>query len=71
MPVNPKAIIMGSFLNDTIGNFPSIFNVKYNKTIEAIKNLKNAAEEGSTDWASNLPAMKVPPQKMAVINNLI
>jgi hypothetical protein len=31
-----------------------------------MKNLKNAAEKGPTSFATTLPAMKVPPQKMAV-----
>jgi len=69
MPVNPRAISMGICLRLIRGKHPSILKVMYNKKNEAIKNLRNAAMEGSTDGASNFPAMKVPPQKRAVINN--
>jgi hypothetical protein len=41
----------------------------YRKTV-ARRNRKNAAENGATEPASILPEMKVPPQRIAVINNL-
>jgi hypothetical protein len=34
-------------------------------------NLKKAAENGPTSFATTLPAIKVPPQKIAVNINLI
>jgi len=45
--------------------------VKKRRKKEAIKNLKKAAEYGSTFWDNNFPAIKVPPQKTAVNINLI
>ena len=45
-----------------------VYNIIAN--IEAIKNLINAAEYGPTLVAINLPAIKVPPQKNAVISSL-
>ena len=40
------------------------------RKIEAMKNLKKAAENGPTSFATTLPAMNVPPQKMAVSMSL-
>ena len=40
------------------------------RKLDAMANLKKAAENGPTSFATTLPAMKVPPQKIAVNNNL-
>jgi hypothetical protein len=40
----------------------------YRHTV-AKRNRKKAAENGATEFASILPEIKVPPQKMAVISN--
>jgi hypothetical protein len=44
--------------------------VKQTRKIEAMKNLKNAAENGPTSLATTLPAINVPPQKTAVSMSL-
>lgn len=45
--------------------------VKKTRHKEAMKNLKKAAEYGSTFWDNSLPAIKVPPQKKAVNRSFI
>jgi hypothetical protein len=53
------------------GSRPSIFKTSKSKRIEAKANHKKAAEKGSTFLATILPAMKVPPQNIAVNNNFM
>ena len=71
MPVNPNTDTINILSNASFGRFPSIFMVKKMRKNEAIKNLKKAAEYGSTLQEINFPAIKVPPQKTAVNINLI
>jgi len=52
-----------------MGSVPSAFQVSKRRKTEAIANRKKAAENGPTFFATTLPAIKVPPQKIAVSNN--
>jgi len=66
----PKRKIGKICLFRITGSLPSSFQVNKMRKIEAMKNLKNAAENGPTSLATTLPAIKVPPQKMAVSMSL-
>jgi hypothetical protein len=70
-PVIPRRIrgISCPFLTGG-SRFSTLWVIKRRK-IEAIANLRKAAEKGPTSFATTLPAMKVPPQKMAVTNSFI
>lgn len=70
IPVNPSKITINILLRGSLGSPPSIFMVKKTRKKEAIKNLKKAADYGSTLLESNFPAINVPPQKVAVNSNL-
>ena len=52
------------------GNFPSVFTATITSNIEATKNLLNAAVINGKDWATILPAIKVPPHNAATITSL-
>jgi len=69
MPVIPSRItgIIWNFFNG--GTLPSIFQVSKIRSIEAVANLKKAIEKAPTFWETNLPAMKAPPQNIAVNNS--
>jgi hypothetical protein len=54
-----------------MGSLPSILYVKSTRKIEAIKNLKKAAENGPTSTATTRPAIKVPPHNSAVNRSFI
>ena len=69
IPVIPRIIIGIICLLFRIRSFPSAFQVNKRRKTEAIANRKKAAENGPTSFVTILPAIKVPPQKIAVNNN--
>lgn len=70
-PVNPRSTTGIILSLGTFGSRPSIRQVSGTRQADATRNLRNAAENGPTLSARIFPAIKVPPQKMAVRNNLI
>lgn len=69
MPVIPRRITGMICLLIGMGSVPSAFQVSKRRKTEAIANRKKAAENGPTSFATTLPAINVPPQKIAVNNN--
>jgi len=70
-PVSPRIITGTICLFFGKKSLPSILQISKNRKLDAMANLKKAAENGPTSFATALPAMKVPPQKIAVNINLI
>jgi len=68
-PVIPRSITGMICPLFSMGSVPSAFQVSKRRKTEAIANRKKAAENGPTFFATSLPAIKVPPQKIAVSNN--
>jgi len=68
-PVIPRRIIGMTCPLFRSGSFPSVLQVSRRRKTEAIANLKNDPEKGPTSCATTLPAIKVPPQKIAVKNS--
>ena len=66
MPLIPRSISRKKDGQLIAGNFPSICQVIPSRKSEAIANRRKAAEKGSISLATTRPAIKVPPQKMAV-----
>ena len=68
-PVIPRRIIGMICPFSRRGSPPSYLQVSRRRKTEAIANLKNDPEKGPTSCAITLPAIKVPPQKIAVSIN--
>jgi hypothetical protein len=69
-PVNPRRITGTICLFFGNKSLPSILQIIKIRKLDAMANLKKEAENGPTSFATTLPAMKVPPQNIAVNINL-